>query len=241
MKKKLKLKSYVLPSLYVCLFIATFYITLLASNALTKTTSNNDDLTENINYVSESIMDNEQPVISETTKMLKPFTNEKITIGKDFYDYKEDNAKQENSITYHDNTYMQNSGIDYILEESFDVISVLPGSVTSVTTDDLLGKIVEIKHDNNYISVYQSLSSVDVKKGDTVIQGQIIGKSGTNEIDKDMGNHLHFELYINGKVVDPENYLDKDISQTSAIEEEPTTPTITEETTEENQTSTEEE
>ena len=140
---------------------------------------------------------------------IKPYTDERVTIGKYFYDYKADSKKQENSITYHDNTYMQNSGIDYILEEAFDVVSILDGTVTSVKTDDLLGKTVEIKHDNGYVSVYQSLSMVNVKKGDTVTRGQVIGKSGSNELDKDMGNHLHFELYVNGGVVDPSLYIEK--------------------------------
>lgn len=213
MKRKLKLRSYVLPSLYVFLFIATFCITLAVSNAFAnKATDDKNDQPENLDYVSDTVIDDSQEVINETTKMSKPYTNEKVAIGKYFYDYKAENKKQESSITYHDNTYIQNSGIDYILEESFDVVSVLNGTVTSVTTDDLLGNIVEIKHDNNYVSVYQSLSTVNVKKGDTVTQGQIIGKSGTNEIDKDMGNHLHFELYIKGQVVDPELYIDKEIS-----------------------------
>ena len=212
MKRKLKLKSYVLPSLYVCLFIATFYITLVVSNMFATKTTNKEQQQENLDYVSETIIDNSQQVINEKEKMIKPYTNENVKIGKYFYDYKAENNKQENSITYHDNTYMQNSGVDYILEESFDVVSVLNGTVTSVKTDDLLGKIVEIKHDNNYVTVYQSLSTVDVKKGDVVTQGQIIGKSGTNEIDKDMGNHLHFELYIKGQIVDPILYIDKEIS-----------------------------
>lgn len=221
MKRKLKLRSYVLPSLYVFLFITTFCITLVVSNALaTKTTEEKSDQPETIDYVSETIVDNSQEVINETLKMIKPYTNEKIAIGKYYYDYKAENEKQENSITYHDNTYIQNSGIDYILEESFDVVSVLKGTVTSVTTDDLLGNIVEIKHDNNYVSVYQSLSTVNVKKGDTVTQGQIIGKSGTNEIDKDMGNHLHFELYIKGQVVDPTLYIDKEVSVMATEEEQ---------------------
>lgn len=233
MKKKLKLKSYVLPSLYVCLFVATFYITLVVSNMLTKTNTTNNSTGENLDYVSESIIDNEQQVINETTKMLKPYTNEKVTIGKYFYDYKAESTKQENSITYHDNTYIQNSGIDYILEEAFDIVSVLDGTVTSVTTDDLLGKIVEIKHNNNYVTVYQSLSTVNVKKGDTVTAGQIIGKSGTNEIDKDMGNHLHFELYIKGQVVDPTLYIDKEV--TVMAEDNKTTTENNESTTDNSQ------
>ena len=91
-------------------------------------------------------------------------------------------------------------------------MTVLNGTVTKVTEDDLLGKTVEVKHDNDYITVYQSLSEVSVKKGDVVTQGQIIGKSGTNEIDKDLGNHLHFEMYLNGAIVNPADYIDKDIN-----------------------------
>lgn len=219
MKRKLKLKSYVLPSLYVCLFIATFCITLAVSNMFIGKETNTESNAEDLNYVSETVIEEPQPVINENEKMLKPYTNEKVSVGKFFYDFKAENTKQENSITYHNDTYIQNSGVDYILEETFDVVSVLNGTVTSVTTDDLLGNIVEIKHDNNYVTVYQSLSTVDVKKGDVITQGQIIGKSGTNEIDKDMGNHLHFELYIKGQVVDPILYVDKEIPTTKTTDE----------------------
>ena len=52
---------------------------------------------------------------------------------------------------------------------------------------------------------------MSVKKGDIITQGQVIGKSGTNELDKDIGNHLHFELYVNGQVVDPTLYLNKEL------------------------------
>lgn len=213
MKKRLKLKSYVLPVLYVCLFALTFYVTLVVSNNLVNK-QKVEEKKENIEYVNESIISEDKPVISEQTKMMKPYTNENVKIGKNYYDYKSDAATQEKSITYHDNTYMQNSGIDYVLEEPFDVVSVLNGTVISVTSDDLLGKTVEVKHDNNYVSVYQSLSDVEVKKGDNLNIGQVIGKSGTNELDKEMGNHLHFELYVGGKIVNPALYIDKEINKT---------------------------
>ena len=152
------------------------------------------------------------PVINETTRIIKPFTSETVQIGKYYYDYKGEAEGQEKSLTRHDNTYIQNSGLDYTAGEVFDVVTVLNGTVTKVTEDDLLGKTVEVKHDNDYITVYQSLSEVSVKKGDVVTQGQIIGKSGTNEIDKDLGNHLHFEMYLNGAIVNPADYIDKDIN-----------------------------
>ena len=219
MKNKLKLKSYVLPTLYVLLFIATFYITLVVSNSLSKSIIK--DESDDTNYVNESIIEEDRPVINEdestnTNKIIKPYTNNQVSIGKYFYDYKASDDKQKNSIIYHDNTYMQNSGVDYILEEAFDVVSVMDGVVSLVKEDDLLGKIVEIKHDNNYVSVYQSLSSINVAKGDKVSQGDVIGKSGTNELDKDMGNHLHFELYVNGGVVDPTLYIDKDLENNNS-------------------------
>ena len=192
MKNK-KLKSYVLPSLYACFFVGVLFVTIGIANVLTKKAPTNNT-NEEINYVSESIVDDDEPVVKEENKILKPYTNDQVKIGKYYYDYKADETKQQNSITYHDNTYMQNSGIDYILEETFEVNSILDGTVTNVTTDELLGNCVEIKHDNNYTSIYQSLSEVSVKKGDKVAAGQVIGKSGQNTLDKDMGNHLHLSL-----------------------------------------------
>ena len=164
MKNK-KLKSYVLPSLYACFFVGVLFVTIGIANVLTKKAPTNNT-NEEINYVSESIVDDDEPVVKEENKILKPYTNDQVKIGKYYYDYKADETKQQNSITYHDNTY-----------------------------------------------IYQSLSEVSVKKGDKVTAGQVIGKSGQNTLDKDMGNHLHFELYIRGEVVDPLNYLDKQVEK----------------------------
>ena len=69
------------------------------------------------------------------------------------------------------------------------------------------------KNENNLISTYQSLSEITIKKGDVVTQGQILGKSGTNELDKELGNHLHFEIYENGQPVNPINYLNKEVQE----------------------------
>ena len=102
---------------------------------------------------------------------------------------------------------MQNSGIDFIYENKFDVIAVLDGVVTNVKEDELLGKIVEVNHNNEFVSIYQSLSEVKVKKGDSVTQGQVLGISGTNKLDKALGNHLHFEFYAEGQIVNPITYI----------------------------------
>ena len=95
---------------------------------------------------------------------------------KHYYDYQAEKETQEKALIYHENTYMQNSGVDFGGVDKFDVVSVLDGAVINVKDDTLFGKIVEIRHSNEGISLYQSLSEISVKKGDEVKQGQIIGK-----------------------------------------------------------------
>jgi len=213
--KRRKLKPYVLPTIMTLAIVSVMFGTAMLRSNLQKDTSE-DELTS---YVTSTVLEEEQPVIKESTIMINPYTDTTVSIGKNYYDYKADAETQEKSIVYHDNTYMQNSGTDFVGEKVFDVVAVLDGSVTDVKEDETLGKVVEIKHENGYISIYQSLSEVSVKKGDMVTQGQVIGKSGTNELDKDMGNHLHFELYVNGTVVNPTLYLNKEL-QTSENKEQ---------------------
>ena len=211
MNKKLKLKKFVMPTVYAGL-VAVLAVSIFMSF---KTLSSNDTSSgeEDINYVSSNIWSNDTPVISTEKVIIKPYTLKDVKIGKYFYDYKDDSDSQKNSIIFYENSYIQNSGVDYIYEKTFDVISIYDGTVEKVEDNDIVGKTVEIKHDNNIISVYQSLGEVSVKKGDNVTQGTIIGKSGNSKINKDLGNHLHFELYVNGEVVNPEDYYNKKINE----------------------------
>ncbi len=208
--RRLKLRSYVIPSISAILLV----VAVLVSIMNIQTTNDFSDTLKEVDYVTQTILDDEIAVINDTTtKIINPYTDESVTIGKYFYDYKAEANQQEKSIIYHDDTYMQNSGVDFISQNVFDVVAVLNGTVADVSDNETLGKIVEISHDNGCVTIYQSLSEVSVKKGDVVSQGQVIGKSGTNELDKEIGNHLHFEFYANGQIVDPTLYLNKELSQ----------------------------
>lgn len=212
MKSK-RLKKMMIPAIYgVCVVafaICMYYAGVLASRYLFRTSND-------LQYVDGEIteeLDRDIPVVSTPSVIVRPYLNNDVRLAKSFYDYKADNETQERSIILFEDTYMQNSGVDYTLEEVFDVISVLDGKVISVKEDNILGFIVEIRHSNDLISVYQSLSDVIVKEGDEVIQGQIISKSGMSNINKDLGNHLHFELYYKGEIVNPEEYYNKDVNE----------------------------
>lgn len=152
------------------------------------------------------------PVVSTDTQIIRPYTDSSVTIVSSYYDRDASTEEQEKSILYYQNTYMQNSGVDYAMPDNknfFDVVSILDGTVTSVKDDDILGKVVEIKYSNDLIGVYQSMGEVVVSANDSVTQGMVIGKSGLSNIGADLGSHLHFELYYQGSVVNPENYFGK--------------------------------
>ena len=208
--RKRKLKGFVIPTALTSLGIVAIFVALV----MTKTGTTLKDK-NTLNYVSNTILSQDIAVINTTPKVIYPYTDPSVTIGKSYYNYKGTAEEQEKSIIYHENTYIQNSGVDFINEKPFEVVSVLDGTVTNVKEDEVLGKIVEINHNNEYVSIYQSLSEVKVKKGDTVSQGQVLGVSGTNELDKKLGNHLHFEFYAEGQIVDPTLYLDKELSSKS--------------------------
>ena len=207
MKKRLKLKPFVLPAVY-CILVGVLLLTVLLSKNTLK-----GEKEDNTTYVTGSILDSYVPVINLETTILRPYTKEDITIGKNFYNYDDEQENQTNSIIYYENTYMHNSGVDYIASDAFDVVSILDGEVIEVKKEELLGNIVTIRHDGDIISVYQSLSEVSVQKGEQVTRGQTSGKSGNSELMKELSNHLHFELMLKGQIVDPENYFDKKLSE----------------------------
>ena len=209
--KKEMYKHIIVPTIYVLAVIAFVISMFYIQKALTDMSfSDNKDF----EYVSkDSISNDNKPVVSSNVTIIKPYTDEQVKIVKNFYDYQGEAADQEKAIIYYDTTYMQNSGVDYQSSASFNVVSILDGTIIDVKEDELLGKIVQVRHSNDMISIYQSLSEVNVKKDDAITQGTIIGKSGTCNIDKELNDHLHFELFYKGKVVNPESFYDKKVKE----------------------------
>lgn len=202
-KKKVRLK--LVPLMIVVLFVPIL-MTVVFLNINMKTEPIEPD------YVTETIVEDILPVINQTKKIIRPYQDNTVRVLKNFYDYQSDETLQKSSIIVHDNNYIQNSGVDYGKDTEFEVISILEGTVVSVKEDDSLKGTVEIKHENGFISVYQSLKDIKVKKDQVISQGQVLGTATTNELDKDLGNHLHFELIVSGQNVNPEIYLDKELS-----------------------------
>lgn len=205
---KRRLKKNVSYALYGLVFLAVFGAIFSIESATSPSLKNPE-----VSYVSKTIIEEvDQPVVSINNIIKRPYNNDSVKIVKDYYDYKDEAVEQENSIIYYSDTYLQSSGVSYSADVPFDVISILDGVVTNITENDLLGNIVEIDHGNGIIGYYQSLTDIIVKKGDNVSQGTVLAKSGLSNIAKDLNEHLNFELSINGKLVNPEEYFDRNIS-----------------------------
>ena len=94
MKKKLRLKRFVLPMIYVILvfvFVMSTYAVFSARNDIPE---------EEINYVSNIIWSNDTPVVSTDKVLQKPYSNEKVTIGRYYYNYKDESKNQQNAIIF---------------------------------------------------------------------------------------------------------------------------------------------
>lgn len=96
----------------------------------------------------------------------------------------------------------KHNGIDIKATEGTEVKSAIYGTVTETGYNAERGYFVIIERDNIQ-TVYACLTEdIQVKKGDEVVRGQIIGKVGNT--GKSTGAHLHFEVLINGEYFDPE-------------------------------------
>lgn len=92
-------------------------------------------------------------------------------------------------------------GVDFAAPEGSPVIACKSGSVEKTGYSEVYGNFIIIKHDEATRSFYAHLSLISVEAGDMMYAREKIGKVGSTGLST--GPHLHFEIWINGKTVDP--------------------------------------
>jgi murein DD-endopeptidase MepM/ murein hydrolase activator NlpD len=98
-------------------------------------------------------------------------------------------------------TWRAHLGVDYAAPTGTAVRVVGNGVVDFAGVQGGFGKVVMVKHRNNHTTVYAHLSQINVRKGQSVDQGQTIGAVGSTGWAT--GPHLHFEFRVNGIHQDP--------------------------------------
>ena len=96
-------------------------------------------------------------------------------------------------------------GLDIVADLGTPVIASARGKVSFVGWQKGLGKLVTIDHENGYKSSYGHLSVILVRDHQKVERGEIIGRVGNTGYST--GPHLHYEIFLKGRLVNPQPYL----------------------------------
>lgn len=98
------------------------------------------------------------------------------------------------------------SGLDFRGRTGDPILAAANGKVTFVGTKAGYGKLVEISHGNGLVTRYAHMSAFKAKRGQAVEAGDVIGAIGST--GRSTGPHLHFEVRINDRAVNPRPFLE---------------------------------
>ncbi|MGG1664609.1 peptidoglycan DD-metalloendopeptidase family protein [Brevibacillus sp. NRS-1366] len=214
--KKVLGKKWAFPAIYIgtAAIILAFVMWYQGSvmDTVSKLTNVKDDVTVTTPSAPETTPqeDPSVPVTSTVQPLAWPVgKGVQYDLGMSFYDEQASKDIQQKALVKYNDSFYPHTGIDLKATDgkSFDVIAALAGKVVKVEKDPLVGNVVEVEHTDKMVTVYQSLENVTVKPGAEVTQGQVIGSAGRNEYEKDAGIHLHFEVLVDNKAVNPQQYL----------------------------------
>lgn len=101
-------------------------------------------------------------------------------------------------------------GIDFASNVGAKIYATADGTVKKAARVGGFGRMIEIDHGFGFETRYAHLSQMDVRPGQKVKRGQVIGTVGNSGIST--GPHVHYEIRKNGQTVDPINYFHGDLS-----------------------------
>ncbi len=150
------------------------------------------------------------PVNTQAEIMQWPVQDrDQVEVIMPFFEADASNEDKQAAIIEQDDTLVPSMGIALQRpdDQPFDVLAAMSGTVTRTENVPSVGNLIEIKHDNGLVTVYYSLSEPAVTKGQEVVQGDVIAKAGRNEMEKNLGVHVHFEVISEGEPVNPETFI----------------------------------
>lgn len=110
------------------------------------------------------------------------------------------------SVTSHFDKKASHFGIDIAAKKNENIKAVLEGTVVFASFTPETGNVIAIQHRDNMISFYKHCSALLKKVGSFVRAGEVIAVVG-NTGEYTTGPHLHFELWMNGSPVNPEEFM----------------------------------
>jgi len=96
-------------------------------------------------------------------------------------------------------------GVDLAGTWQENVRVTAPGTVIYAGTEGSFGKVVRVEHDFGIVTTYAHLARITVRLGDYIGENHVIGKMGNT--GRSAGAHLHYEVRVNGKSIDPVKFM----------------------------------
>lgn len=101
-------------------------------------------------------------------------------------------------------------GMDFSANIGTPIYATGNGTVTKAGWQSGYGRVVIINHGYGYETLYAHMNKINVRVGQKVTRGEVIGEVGNT--GKSTGPHLHYEVHVKGRVVNPVNYYFMDLN-----------------------------
>ena len=101
-------------------------------------------------------------------------------------------------------------GMDFSANIGTPIYATGNGTVTKAGWQSGYGRVVVINHGYGYETLYAHMNKINVRVGQKVTRGEVIGEVGNT--GKSTGPHLHYEVHVKGRVVNPVNYYFMDLN-----------------------------
>jgi murein DD-endopeptidase MepM/ murein hydrolase activator NlpD len=101
--------------------------------------------------------------------------------------------------------YLPHLGIDIAAPYGATIVAPAAGTVIRMARAEGYGRVIEIDHGNGIVTKYGHLSHFLVHVDQQVVRGEPIARVGNSGLTT--GPHLHYEVHVNGQIVDPLSYL----------------------------------
>ncbi|MCI8309750.1 MAG: M23 family metallopeptidase [Clostridia bacterium] len=159
--------------------------------------TSNDNVTGTNNKV-------EEPVVAKE-EVKKELKFEAPTVGEIIVDYADESLVYSETLE----EWTTHLGVDIKASKASAVVASEEGTIKNIKNDPRYGLTVTISHSDGYETVYSNLLSADfVTIGDKVEKGQTIGTIGESaSFEVAQTPHLHFEVYKDGKSINPTTIL----------------------------------
>ncbi len=96
-------------------------------------------------------------------------------------------------------------GIDIVADLGTAIVATADGVISKTARKIDYGKVIDLSHGYGYVTRYAHLSEVLVRPGQRVKRGDVIGRVGST--GRSTGPHLHYEVFRDGRRVNPWKYL----------------------------------